>query len=324
MGFLDRLRDGLARTTQQVFSRFHEIAGRADSFERRGQPLDVETLEALEELLISADVGVAASERIVRAVGERARAGKGGSLRDAVKEEILTILESADRERPDAATEGAQLTGGRPPVDARSRVMLIVGVNGTGKTTTVGKLAHLYKAGGADPLICAADTFRAAAVDQLEIWARRAGVDIVRAREGADPAAVVFDAIVAGRARGRGPIIVDTAGRLHTRVNLMEELAKIRRVAAREVAGAPHDVLLVLDATVGQNGISQAREFMDAAGVNGIVLAKLDGTAKGGVVVAIAHDLHIPIRYVGIGERLDDLIPFSPRDYVDALFEEKW
>jgi fused signal recognition particle receptor len=324
MGFFDRLRDGLARTTQQFLSRFQEVAGRADSPERRGQSLDEETLEALEELLISADVGVAASERIVRAVGERARAGQSGSLRDAVKEEILAILESVEPQRPDAPTERAHPPGATNPADARSRVMLIVGVNGTGKTTTVGKLAHLFKSGGANPLICAADTFRAAGVDQLEIWARRAGVDFVRAREGADPAAVVFDAIVAGRARGRNPIIVDTAGRLHTRVNLMEELAKIRRIAAREVAGAPHDVLLVLDATVGQNGLTQAREFMEAAGVNGIVLAKLDGTAKGGVAVAIAHDLHIPIRYVGIGESLADLIPFSPREYVDALFEEKW
>jgi len=324
VGFFDRLRDGLARTTEQLFSRFHEIAGRADSPERRGRSLDAETLEALEELLISADVGVAASERIVRAVGERACAGQSGLLRDAVKEEILTILESVTPQRSNAPAEQAHPTGASNPPDPRSRVMLIVGVNGTGKTTTVGKLAYLFKSGGDNPLICAADTFRAAAVDQLEIWARRAGVDIVRAREGADPAAVVFDAIVAGRVRGRSPIIVDTAGRLHTRVNLMEELAKIRRIAAREVAGAPHDVLLVLDATVGQNGLAQAREFMEAAGVNGIVLAKLDGTAKGGVVVAIAHDLHIPIRYVGIGESLDDLIPFSPREYVDALFEEKW
>ena len=323
MGYLDRLRDGLARTTQQLVSRFQEIAGRADAPERRGQLPDAETLESLEELLISADVGVGASERIVGAVGERRRAGQSGSLRDVVKEEILAILESAESRAPDVPAEGAR-PAGAAPADPGSRVMLIVGVNGTGKTTTVGKLAHLFKSGGADPLICAADTFRAAAVDQLEVWARRAGVDMVRAREGADPAAVVFDAIAAGRSRGRSPIIVDTAGRLHTRVNLMEELAKIRRIAAREVAGAPQDVLLVLDATVGQNGLAQAREFMEAAGVNGIVLAKLDGTAKGGVAVAIAHDLHIPIRYVGIGESLDDLIPFSPREYVDALFEDKW
>ncbi len=187
---------------------------------------------------------------------------------------------------------------------------MIVGVNGTGKTTTVGKLARLIKDGGQAPLICAADTFRAAAVEQLEIWATRAGVDFIRARAGADPAAVVFDAIAAGKARNRDVLLVDTAGRLHTRVNLMTELDKIRRIAAREVEGAPHEVLLVLDATVGQNGLAQAREFMAVAGVNGIVLTKLDGTAKGGIAVAIANDLKLPIRYVGVGEGIDDLIPF--------------
>jgi fused signal recognition particle receptor len=172
--------------------------------------------------------------------------------------------------------------------------------------------------------MCAADTFRAAAVEQLEIWAGRAGVDIIRAREGADPAAVVFDAISAARARGRDTVLVDTAGRLHTRVNLMSELEKIHRVAAREVPGAPHEVLLVLDATVGQNGLSQAREFTTVAGVNGVVLTKLDGTAKGGVAVAIAQDLKLPIRYVGVGEGIDDLVPFSPGEYIDSLFEERW
>jgi fused signal recognition particle receptor len=188
----------------------------------------------------------------------------------------------------------------------------------------VGKLARLTKDSGRMPLVCAADTFRAAAVEQLEIWARRAGVDMIRARTGADPAAVVFDAIAAGKARNRDVVIVDTAGRLHTRVNLMAELDKIRRIAAREVEGAPHETLLVLDATVGQNGLAQAREFMSAAGVNGIILTKLDGTAKGGIAVAIAHDLKLPIRYVGIGEGIEDLIPFSPEEYVEALFEEKW
>jgi fused signal recognition particle receptor len=201
--------------------------------------------------------------------------------------------------------------------------MLVVGVNGTGKTTTVGKLARLIKDSGQTPLICAADTFRAAAVEQLAIWAGRADVDIIRAKAGSDPAAVVYDAIVAGKARGRDVVIVDTAGRLHTRVNLMSELDKIRRIAAREIEGAPHEVLLVLDATVGQNGLAQAREFMNVAGVNGIVLTKLDGTAKGGIAVAIAHDLKLPIRYVGVGEAIDDLVPFSPDEYVDALFEEK-
>jgi len=203
-------------------------------------------------------------------------------------------------------------------------VILIVGVNGTGKTTTVGKLANLYRSMGRSVLVCAADTFRAAAVEQLAVWTERAGVDLVRAQSGADPASVTFDAITAAKARGREIVLVDTAGRLHTRANLMAELDKIRRVVGREVPGAPHEVLLVLDATVGQNGLVQAREFMAASGANGIVLTKLDGTAKGGVAVAIAHDLKIPIRYVGVGEGLDDLVPFDAPTYVDALFVDKW
>ena len=307
MGFFDRIKQSLSRTTQQFVDRFEEVARRADSPERRSRPVDVETIEALEEALISADVGVAATDRIVEAVRSHDR--RGSSLRDLVKAEILQILR---------ATELPPANGQRP------HVVLIVGVNGTGKTTTVGKLARLIKDGGQTPLICAADTFRAAAVEQLEIWATRAGVDFIRARAGADPAAVVFDAIAAGKARDRDVLLVDTAGRLHTRVNLMTELDKIRRIAAREVEGAPHEVLLVLDATVGQNGLAQAREFMAVAGVNGIVLTKLDGTAKGGIAVAIANDLKLPIRYVGVGEGIDDLIPFAPQEYVDALFEEKW
>jgi len=281
---------------------------RADAPEQRTRQVDVDTLEALEEILIGADIGVAATEKIVASV--RTRSGQGESLRDLVKQEIRRIFDSVPR-----AVGG----NGHSP-----HVTLIVGVNGTGKTTTIGKLANLMKKSGRQPLVCAADTFRAAAVEQLEIWAGRAGVDIVRAKEGSDPAAVVFDAIQSGKARGRDPILVDTAGRLHTRVNLMNELEKIRRIASREVAGAPQEVLLVLDATVGQNGVTQAREFMNAAGVNGIVLTKLDGTAKGGVAVAIAHDLNLPIRFVGVGEGIDDLVPFSAEEYVNGLFEEKW
>ena len=307
MGFFDKIKQSLTRTTQQFVERFEEAVKRADEPERRSRPVDVDTIEALEEALISADVGVAATARIVDAV--RSRRSRGESLRDLVKSEILAILEGAG---------GPAANGHRP------QVVMIVGVNGTGKTTTVGKLARLIKDSGRAPLICAADTFRAAAVEQLEIWATRAGVDIIRARAGADPAAVVFDAIAAGKARQRDVILVDTAGRLHTRVNLMTELDKIRRVAAREVEGAPHEVLLVLDATVGQNGLAQAREFMSVAGVNGIVLTKLDGTAKGGIAVAIANDLKRPIRYVGVGEGIDDLVPFSPEEYVAALFEDKW
>jgi fused signal recognition particle receptor len=306
MGFFDRIRQSLTRTTEQFSERFDEAA-RRDQAAPGGREVNLDTIEALEEALITADVGVAATDRIVEAVKSRRRAGE--SLRQAVKAEILDILHAVD---------AAAGNGHRP------HVILIVGVNGTGKTTTVGKLARHIKDSGRTPVICAADTFRAAAVEQLEVWANRAGVDIVRARAGADPAAVVFDALAASKARGRDVVLVDTAGRLHTRVNLMTELDKIRRIAAREVEGAPHEVLLVLDATVGQNGLNQARQFMTAAGVNGIVLTKLDGTAKGGIAVAIAHDLKLPIRYVGVGEGIDDLVPFSPEEYVDALFQSQW
>ncbi len=307
MGFFGRIRESLTKTTQQIVDRFDDIVRRADEPERRSRPVDVDTIEALEELLISADIGVAATDRIIAAVQKRSQAGEG--LRDLVKRELLAIFAAVD----------TPIIVATPP-----RVTLIVGVNGTGKTTTVGKLASALRHEGKQPLICAADTFRAAAVEQLEIWATRAGVDIVRAREGSDPAAVVFDAISSAKAKGRDPILVDTAGRLHTKVNLMNELDKIKRIAAREVPGAPQEVLLVLDATVGQNGLAQAREFTTVAGVNGIVLTKLDGTAKGGVAVAIAHDLKLPIRYVGVGEGIDDLVQFDAKEYVDGLFSEKW
>jgi fused signal recognition particle receptor len=315
LGFLDRLRDGLTRTKEQLLGRFDEIVERADAQGPEAREIDVDTVEALEELLISADVGIAATEQIVTAVRSRAR--RGESLRELVKNEIRNIFAAVDGQGSGAA--GLATSNGHSP-----HVMLIVGVNGTGKTTTIGKLANLLKASGKQPLVCAADTFRAAAVEQLAIWAERAHVDIVRAKEGSDPAAVVFDAIQSGKAKGRDPILVDTAGRLHTRANLMSELDKIRRVAGRAADGAPHEVLLVLDATVGQNGLAQAREFTSVAGVTGIVLTKLDGTAKGGIAVAIAHDLKLPIRYVGVGEGIDDLIPFSAHDYVDALFQQKW
>jgi fused signal recognition particle receptor len=312
MAFFDRITEGLARTARQFRERLGEATaadataastpGRAAP---AGRPVAVETLEALEDALIAADVGLTATERIVDAVNE----DRLGSLRERVERVILGIFADVP-EAPAAATT--------------PHVVLVVGVNGTGKTTSVGKLANLYKQAGRSVMVCAADTFRAAAVEQLAVWAERAGVDFVRAQSGADPAAVTFDAVSAARARGRDLVIVDTAGRLHTRANLMAELDKIRRVVARVVPGAPHEVLLVLDATVGQNGLVQAREFMAASGANGIVLTKLDGTAKGGVAVAIAHDLKVPIRYVGVGEGIDDLIPFDAAAYVDALFTEKW
>lgn len=313
MKLFDKLKQGLQRTTQQLRDRFEDIVKSADTGEARTREIDVDTAESLEEILLMADVGVAATAEIVQAVRKRQR--RGESLRDLVKQEMLRVFEQSTA----AAEERAAAAATSAP-----RVMLIVGVNGVGKTTTIGKLANQMRVDGQTPLICAADTFRAAAVDQLQIWAERAGVDIVRAKDGSDPAAVVFDAINAAKARRRDVVLVDTAGRLHTRTNLMNELDKIRRVASREVPGAPQDVLLVLDATVGQNGLAQAREFTTVAGVTGIVLTKLDGTAKGGIAVAVAHDLKLPIRYVGVGEAVDDLLPFSPNEYVDAIFQEKW
>jgi fused signal recognition particle receptor len=305
---LSRLRAGLAKTAQQIRDRLGSVDADVPAAvaDRPGTAAPaVETLEALEDALLTADVGLHATERILAA----ARAGHDGTLRDRVGHEMRRILADV-RQTPAIAT--------------KPHIILIVGVNGTGKTTSVGKLANLYRTEGHSVMVCAADTFRAAAVEQLAVWTGRAGVDLVRAQAGADPAAVTFDAVTAAKARGRDVLLVDTAGRLHTRANLMAELDKIRRVVGREVPGAPHEVLLVLDATVGQNGLVQAREFMAASGASGIVLTKLDGTAKGGVAVAIADDLKLPIRYIGVGEGIDDLLPFDAAAYFDALFTEKW
>jgi fused signal recognition particle receptor len=298
--FFSRIKQGLARTAQQIRERLGEAVAPAAGSSGATSAVEVQTPEAIEEALIAADVGLPATERILTAVG----AERQGSLRDRVAREVKRVL-----------TDVAEA----PAVTTRPYVVLIVGVNGTGKTTTVGKLANLYRAGGSSVLVCAADTFRAAAVEQLAVWTARAGADLIRAQPGADPAAVTFDAISAAKARGRDVVLVDTAGRLHTRANLMAELDKIRRIAAREVSGAPHEVLLVLDATVGQNGLVQAREFLSVSGATGIVLTKLDGTAKGGIAIAIAHELRLPIRYVGVGESLDDIAPFDADSYVAAI-----
>jgi fused signal recognition particle receptor len=304
--FFSRIKEGLAKTAQQIRERLSDVSDAPDAGASASRTVaTAETAEAIEDALIAADVGLPATERILSAV----RRETGGSLRERVSQEVRRVLTDVP------AT---------PETTTRPRVVLIVGVNGTGKTTTVGKLANLLRANGQSVLVGAADTFRAAAVEQLAVWAGRAGVDLIRAQSGADPAAVTFDAVSAGKARGADVVLIDTAGRLHTRANLMAELDKIRRVVGREVPGAPHEVLLVLDATVGQNGVSQAREFLAASGATGIVLTKLDGTAKGGVAIAIAHELHLPIRYVGLGEAIDDIAPFDVDAYVDALFTETW
>jgi fused signal recognition particle receptor len=309
--FFSKVRAGLAKTAQQIRERLgpvEEAQAPEAAAARPAAPasgVSVETFDALEDALLTADVGLSATERIIDAV----RSSRHGTLGERVERVMLGIL--SDVPAP-------------PPSSARPHVILVVGVNGTGKTTSVGKLANLMRASGQQVMVCAADTFRAAAVEQLAIWTDRAGVDLVRAQMGSDPAAVAFDAVSAAKARGRDVVIVDTAGRLHTRANLMAELDKIRRIVAREVPGAPHEVLLVLDATVGQNGLVQAREFMAASGANGIVLTKLDGTAKGGVAIAIAYELKLPIRYIGVGEAIDDLLPFDPAAYVSALFSRTW
>ena len=297
------LRRGLERTRKGIFGRIGDLL-------RGAGKLDDELLEELEEILISSDVGVATSMEIVEELRERALKEKQfdpESVRDMIREQIRAALAET--------TANPAVTTGSP------HVILIVGVNGTGKTTTIGKLAHRYAGEGKQVVLAAADTFRAAAIEQLQVWAERSGAQIITHKAQADPAAVVFDAVSAARVRGADVVIVDTAGRLHTKLNLMNELEKISRVAAREVEGAPHETLLVLDATTGQNGLVQAEEFKKFSELNGIVLAKLDGTAKGGIVVAITKKLRLPIRYVGVGEGIDDLVDFDAREFAASLFE---
>jgi len=294
----------------------HSINDRLDSiFEGRKQ-IDESVLDELEEMLISTDIGVSTTLQILEAVRRgvsRAEINDVVALKAAMKNELLSILHHS--EESGVADERSIDDSIRP------YVIMIVGVNGVGKTTTIGKLAQRIKDEGNEVLICAADTFRAAASDQLEIWAGRAGVQIVQQKEGTDPAAVLFDSLKAAKARKADVLIIDTAGRLHNKANLMAELEKMKRVAGREVPAAPHETLLVIDAVTGQNGLEQARQFMKSADVTGIVLTKLDGTAKGGIAVAIAKDLNLPIRYVGIGEQVTDLMVFNPELYINSLFE---
>jgi fused signal recognition particle receptor len=301
---LERLKSGVEKTRAGLVSRLEDaIAGKKE--------IDAELLDELEYTLISADIGVRTTNEIlerIRQQVDRKLVGDAAELRGLIRQHLLEILQST--ERPLAHVEA-------PPA-----VVMVVGVNGAGKTTSIGKLAHRYKAEGRSVLLCAADTFRAAAIEQLEIWGERTGMEVIRQKPGVDPSAVLFDALQAARARKTDYVIVDTAGRLQTKANLMAELEKMSRTSARVIPGSPHEVLLVLDATTGQNGLEQARRFTETSGVTGIVLAKLDGTAKGGVVIAIARELNLPIRYVGIGEKLDDLLPFDAEKFIESLFEK--
>jgi fused signal recognition particle receptor len=301
---LDRLKAGIEKTRAGLVDRMEDLlAGRKE--------IDADLLEELEYTLITADIGPRTSSEILERIRERVdrkMVNDAGELKGLIRQHLLEVLEATDRPMPH--------------VDEPPAVVMVVGVNGSGKTTTIGKLASRYKGEGRSVLLCAADTFRAAAIEQLEIWGERTSTDVVRQKPGADPSAVLFDALHSAKARKVDYVVVDTAGRLHTKENLMAELEKMRRTSARVVPGSPHEVLLVLDATTGQNGLEQARKFTETSGVTGIVLTKLDGTAKGGVVIAIARELNLPIRYIGVGEKVDDLLPFEPEEFIDSLFEK--
>jgi len=303
-GFLDRMKQAVTRTRENLAERIDDIVS-------IGKEIDRNTLEDLEGTLLSADLGTTTTQEVLgklREKADRKQIKNVEELKRLLKEELLGILST---------------TNSRPvsKVDGTPEVILVVGVNGTGKTTTIGKLSQVFRSQGKNVLLCAADTFRAAAIEQLEIWGQRTGTEVIKTKAGGDPAAVLFDALQAAVARKTDYVIVDTAGRLHTKSSLMAELEKMHRTAQRIISGAPHETLLVMDATTGQNGLQQARLFTQSAGVTGIVLTKLDGTAKGGVVVAICRELGLPVRYVGVGEKAGDLLPFDPREFVDSLFE---
>ena len=301
--FFDRMKDAVTRTRENLTERIEEVVA-------FGKEIDRSTLDDLEATLIGADLGTTTTREILEKLRDRAdrrQIRDVGELKRLLKDELLSILNT-----------GYGIPANK--VDGTPEVILVVGVNGTGKTTTIGKLAQSFRSEGRTVLLCAADTFRAAAIEQLEVWGQRTGTEVIKTKAGGDPAAVLFDALQAATARKTDYVIVDTAGRLHTKTNLMSELEKMRRTAQRIVAGAPHETLLVMDATTGQNGLQQARLFTQAAGVTGIVLTKLDGTAKGGVVVAITRELGVPVRYVGVGEKAGDLLPFYPKEFVESLF----
>jgi fused signal recognition particle receptor len=303
-GIFERMKQALGATKSNLVARIETVLATRPA-------VDESTLDELEGILLGADIGYRAVERIMTAMREQKEAGTlktADDVRSGIRSELLAILRS--RRGPEPS----------PADPAGPEVWMVVGVNGTGKTTTVGKIAARIAREGKKVLVCAADTFRPAAIEQLAVWAERSGAELVKSRPGADPSAVLHDALAASCSRGMDLVIVDTAGRLHTKGNLMQELEKMKRVAGRKVPGAPHEVLLVIDATTGQNGLSQAREFMKAAGVTGLIVTKLDGTAKGGVVFGIGQELGIPVRFVGVGETLEDLLDFSPEDFVDSLF----
>jgi fused signal recognition particle receptor len=304
------------RFTRAIEKTRHSINSKLDTiFEGRKQ-IDEALLDELEEMLISTDIGVQTTMQVLEAVRRgvsRQEINDLPALKAVMKSELLSILQHSEERGVASETEVEE--------SVRPYVLMVVGVNGVGKTTTIGKLAQRIKNEGNDVLICAADTFRAAASEQLEIWSSRAGVPLIQQKQGTDPAAVLFDALQSAKSRNSDVLIVDTAGRLHNKSNLMAELEKMKRIAGREVSKAPHETLLVIDAVTGQNGLEQARQFMKAADVTGIVLTKLDGTAKGGIAVAIAKELQLPIRYVGVGEQVDDLMVFDPESYVNGLFD---
>jgi fused signal recognition particle receptor len=305
-----------ARFRRAVSATRESLSDRLDTVFQSLKQIDENLLDELEEALIAADIGVPTTQHILETVRRgvaRKQINDLDALKKAIKDELLKILRQSERQGVASETN--------VPENVTPYVMMIVGVNGVGKTTTIGKLAQRIKAEGNDVLICAADTFRAAASDQLAIWAERTGVPLIQQKQGTDPAAVLFDSLKASKARGADVLIVDTAGRLHNKSNLMAELEKMKRVAGKEVEGAPHETLLVVDAVTGQNGLEQARQFLKVAGVTGIVLTKLDGTAKGGIAVAIANELSLPIRYAGIGEKVDDLVVFDAEQYVNGLFD---
>jgi len=304
MGILDKLRRGLARTREGLSAKLGSLVT-----SRASAANAAEFYERLEEILLAADVGASIAAELAEGVRQRLSGRVPGAL-----DELTRALAEQVRE--------IEIPGGGDAEAAGLRVIVLVGVNGGGKTTTAAKLAHRLASAGAKGVIAAADTFRAAAVQQIETWAGRVGVDLVRHKDGADPSAVVFDALKAARARGAGFVIVDTAGRLHTKTPLMKELEKIYRIAGREIEGAPHETLLVVDATTGQNGVAQAREFLKAGRITGLVLTKLDGTARGGVAIGISRTLGIPLKYVGVGEGVDDLLPFSLNDYLEGILGE--